>query len=143
MNWSRKVITNFVTWGELNHLRINASKTREVVIDFSRKAPHIAPVNIQGLDMRSWRSTNTWVFTSTINWNHNTNVLYKKGQSHLHLLRRLSDVLRCGLLELWKLREGQEETQQTGQKGWFTPDCSLDSIEEVIHPNCCQIAQQS
>ncbi|TWW66493.1 hypothetical protein D4764_20G0005250 [Takifugu flavidus] len=47
----REVITNFVAWCELNHLRINASKTKEVVIDFSRKASHIAPVNIQGLDI--------------------------------------------------------------------------------------------
>ncbi|XP_035766707.1 adenylosuccinate lyase-like [Neolamprologus brichardi] len=31
------------------HLRINASKT-ELVIDFSKKSPHITPVNIQGLD---------------------------------------------------------------------------------------------
>ncbi|TWW67212.1 hypothetical protein D4764_02G0002530 [Takifugu flavidus] len=47
----REVITNFVAWCELNHLRINASKTKEVVIDFSRKASHIAPMNIQGLDI--------------------------------------------------------------------------------------------
>ncbi|TWW77898.1 cGMP-dependent protein kinase 2 [Takifugu flavidus] len=47
----REVITNFVAWCELNHLRINTSKTKEVVIDFSRKAPHIALVNIQGLDI--------------------------------------------------------------------------------------------
>ncbi|TWW56850.1 hypothetical protein D4764_08G0008370 [Takifugu flavidus] len=47
----REVITNFVAWCELNHLRINTSKTKEVVIDFSRKASHTAPVNIQGLDI--------------------------------------------------------------------------------------------
>ncbi|TWW71656.1 hypothetical protein D4764_16G0001530 [Takifugu flavidus] len=47
----RKVIANFVAWCGLNHLRINTSKTKEVVIDFSRKASHTAPVNIQGLDI--------------------------------------------------------------------------------------------
>lgn len=44
----REVITKFVDWSELDHLHINPSKTKEVVINFSRKPPHIAPVNIQG-----------------------------------------------------------------------------------------------
>ena len=47
----RKVIPNFVAWCELNHLCINASKTKEVVIDFRRKAPQTAPVNFQSLDI--------------------------------------------------------------------------------------------
>ena len=42
----RRFITNFVAWWELNHLCITASKTKKVVIDFRRKAPLIAPVNI-------------------------------------------------------------------------------------------------
>ncbi|KAI3358176.1 hypothetical protein L3Q82_003178 [Scortum barcoo] len=33
----RKVIMDFVDWCELNHLQVNASKTKEMVIDFSRK----------------------------------------------------------------------------------------------------------
>ncbi|KAI3352135.1 hypothetical protein L3Q82_020942, partial [Scortum barcoo] len=49
----RKVIMDFVNWCELNHLQVNASKTKEMVIDFSRKpSSNIAPVNIQGLDIR-------------------------------------------------------------------------------------------
>ncbi|KAI3364557.1 hypothetical protein L3Q82_011339 [Scortum barcoo] len=32
----RKVIMDFVDWCELNHLQVNASKTKEMVIDFSR-----------------------------------------------------------------------------------------------------------
>ena len=47
----RKVITNFVNWCELNHPCINASKTKEVVINFRWKAPQTAPVNIQSLDI--------------------------------------------------------------------------------------------
>ncbi|KAI3360535.1 hypothetical protein L3Q82_002279 [Scortum barcoo] len=46
----RKVIMDFVDWCELNHLQVNASKTKEMVIDFSRKpSSDIAPVNIQDL----------------------------------------------------------------------------------------------
>lgn len=35
----REVIKNFDNWCELNHLHINASKTKEMVIDFHRKKP--------------------------------------------------------------------------------------------------------
>ncbi|KAI3360306.1 hypothetical protein L3Q82_014613 [Scortum barcoo] len=58
----RKVIMDFVDWCELNHLQVNASKTKEMVIDFSRKpSSEIAPVNIQGLDISleaRWRRGN-------------------------------------------------------------------------------------
>ena len=47
----RKVITNFVAWCELNHLCINSSKAKEVMIDFRRKAPQTASVKVQGLDI--------------------------------------------------------------------------------------------
>ncbi|KAI3364700.1 hypothetical protein L3Q82_011486, partial [Scortum barcoo] len=66
----RKVIMDFimVDWCELNHLQVNASKTKEMVIDFSRKpSSDIAPVNIQGLDIERVRTYKfTWfvqVFT--------------------------------------------------------------------------------
>lgn len=66
MTWSTG-ITDFVNWCGVNH-----QKDKRV-------------------SDRLRESTNTWVFTSTINWTGppKTNVLYKKGQSHLHLLRRL------------------------------------------------------
>ncbi|KAI3353897.1 hypothetical protein L3Q82_005103 [Scortum barcoo] len=48
---------DFVDWCELNHLQVNASKTKEMVIDFSRKpSADIAPVNIQGLDIERVRT---------------------------------------------------------------------------------------
>ncbi|KAI3352929.1 hypothetical protein L3Q82_019492 [Scortum barcoo] len=53
----RKVIMDFVDWCELNHLQVNASKTKEMVIDFSRKpSSEIAPMNIQGLDIERART---------------------------------------------------------------------------------------
>lgn len=45
-----EVIVNFVDWYELNPLHINASKSKEMVVDFRRKAPQITLLNIQGLD---------------------------------------------------------------------------------------------
>ncbi|KAI3366973.1 hypothetical protein L3Q82_009258, partial [Scortum barcoo] len=77
----RKVIMDFVDWCELNHLQVNASKTKEMVIDFSRKpSSDIAPVNIQGLDIERVR---TYKFlgvhlNNKLDWTDNTDSLYKK-----------------------------------------------------------------
>ena len=82
----RKVITNFVAWCELNHLRINASKTKKVMIDFRRKAAQTALLNIQGLDIEiveEYKYMGVHI-NNKLDWTHNTDVLYKKGQSCLH-----------------------------------------------------------
>ncbi|KAI3376347.1 hypothetical protein L3Q82_016830, partial [Scortum barcoo] len=77
----RKVIMDFVDWCELNHLQVNASKTKEMVIDFSRKpSSDIAPVNIQGLDIERVR---TYKYlgvdlNNKLDWTDNTDSLYKE-----------------------------------------------------------------
>ena len=47
----RTVIRDFVSWSELNQLQLNTSKTKEMIVNFRRKASHFTPVNIQGLDI--------------------------------------------------------------------------------------------
>lgn len=47
----REIIKDSASWCELNHLYINASKTREMMIDFRKKISQIAPMNIQGMDV--------------------------------------------------------------------------------------------
>ena len=93
----RGVITSFVEWCGKNHLQMNTSKTKEMVIDFSRKAPPIAPVNIQGGDIEVI-SVYKYLgvhLNNKLDWSHNTDALYKKGQSRLHLLRRLRSLWVC------------------------------------------------
>uniref|UniRef100_A0A1A7YZ32 Uncharacterized protein n=1 Tax=Iconisemion striatum TaxID=60296 RepID=A0A1A7YZ32_9TELE len=87
----RSVIMDFVDWCERNHLRLNTSKTKEMVIDFQRNTPPHSPVNIQGADIEV---VDTFKYlgvhlNSKLNWSNNTDALYKKGQSRLHLMRRL------------------------------------------------------
>ncbi|KAI3354573.1 hypothetical protein L3Q82_019077 [Scortum barcoo] len=54
-----------------NNLQINAGKTKELVVDFRRRAG-VATLRLHRLD-----------------WSDNTNALVKKGNSRLFLLRRL------------------------------------------------------
>ena len=82
-----------------------------MVIDFRRKAPQTALVNIQGLDIEiveEYKYLGVHI-NNKLDWTHNIEVLYKKGQSLLRGLR--SFAVRRSLLGLWKLREGQVVTQ--------------------------------
>ena len=108
---------------------MNTSKTKEMVIDFSHKAPPIAPVNIQGGDIEVI-SVYKYLgvhLNNKLDWSHNTDGLYKKGQSRLHKIEVFWGVqaavkdflLHCccichflcsSLLGLWVHWEGQEET---------------------------------
>ena len=88
----RKVIMDFVYWCEQNHLQLNASKTKEMVIDFHRKPSHTPLLNIQGLDIervRTYKYLGVHL-NNRLDWTDNTDSLYKKGQCRLYLLRRLA-----------------------------------------------------
>ncbi len=89
----RRAVKDFVDWCELNQLHINASKTKEVVLYFCRKMNQTTVINIQGSNIEM--HTDTWAFTTSINWTHLTNkdVLYaKKGPCCLYLLT-FSDIV--------------------------------------------------
>lgn len=63
---------DFFNWLELNHLYVNASKTKEMVIVFSRKpSSNIAPVEIQGLDI-GYLGVH---FNNKLDWADNTDPL--------------------------------------------------------------------
>ena len=91
-NEYRELNQNFVAWCQRNCLRINAGKTKELVVDFRRhKAAPPSPVNIQGTDIEivdSYKYLGVHL-NKNLDWTANTQALYKKGQSRLHLLRRL------------------------------------------------------
>ncbi|XP_051808801.1 HIG1 domain family member 1A, mitochondrial isoform X1 [Acanthochromis polyacanthus] len=84
-------------WCERNHLCLNTSKTKEMVVDFRRRTLPHPPVNIQGQDIETVDSFKYLGvhLNNKLDWSHNTDALYKKGQSRLHLLRRLRSFGVC------------------------------------------------
>lgn len=66
---------------------LNTSKTKWLVIDFQRKPSAHTPVNIQGSVIEPWMFSGWVHLNNKLDWTDNTNALYRKGQSHLHLLR--------------------------------------------------------
>ncbi|TWW74575.1 hypothetical protein D4764_14G0005780 [Takifugu flavidus] len=88
----RGLIQDFVDWSLWNNLRINANKTKELVVDLLRRnnLPP-APVNILGTDddvVKSYDYLGVHL-NNNLDWTHNIETLVKKGNSRLFLLRRL------------------------------------------------------
>ena len=86
---NRSVIMDFEDWCERNHLYLNTSKRKKMVIDFWRRRRHHTAVNIQGYNIEmveSFKYLGVHLYNK-LDWSHNTGALYKKSQSHL--LRRL------------------------------------------------------
>ena len=52
----RSLVEDFVRWCRSNHLQLNTSKTKEMVMDFRRKKPHLQPVSIEGVDVEVIRT---------------------------------------------------------------------------------------
>ncbi|KAI3377736.1 hypothetical protein L3Q82_008883, partial [Scortum barcoo] len=78
----RKVIMDFVDWCELNHLQVNASKTKGDGDSTSAGNPHprLHQLNIQGLDIervRTYKYLGVHL-NNKLDWTDNTDSLYKK-----------------------------------------------------------------
>ena len=59
----REVNKDFVDWCQQSHLQLNAGKTKELVVDFSRHRQPCTQVNIQGKHSEIERSYSTWEVT--------------------------------------------------------------------------------
>ncbi|KAK5904468.1 hypothetical protein CesoFtcFv8_006028 [Champsocephalus esox] len=94
----RALVENFVGWCDNNHLQLNISKTKELVVDFrrSRKRP-LTPITIRGKDVEV---VNSYKFlgvhlNNKLDWSDNTDALFRKGQSKLFFLRMLRSFNVC------------------------------------------------
>ncbi|KAG5276868.1 hypothetical protein AALO_G00110700 [Alosa alosa] len=96
----RSLVEDFVQWCKLNHLQLNTSKTKEMVVDFRRSKPTLLPVHIDGVNVEVV-STYKYLglhLDNKLDWSANTDALYKKGQSRLYFLRRLQSFNVCSKL---------------------------------------------
>ena len=76
---------NFVTWCELNHLQLNVTKTKELIVDLGRAKTPVTPVSILGVPVdtvEEYKYLGVY-FDTKLDWTKNTEAVYKKGQSRL------------------------------------------------------------
>lgn len=87
----RGLVRDFAEWCCQNQLRLNIKKTKEMVIDFKKERTSISPVSIGSEDVEIVQSIKYLGvhIKNKLDWSENTLTVYKKGQSHLHFLRKL------------------------------------------------------
>ena len=93
----RQLIQDFVTWSDSNHLLLNTTKTKEMVVDFRRTRVHPVPVAVKG-DCVEVVHTYKYLgvqLDDKLDWTVNTDALCRKGQSRLYFLRRLASFNIC------------------------------------------------
>ena len=87
----RKEVDCLVSWCCKNNLQLNATKTKEMVIDFRRKRGPVIPLVIDGEPIET---VDTFKFLGTIiskdlSWHDNVDSIVKRAQQRLYFLRQL------------------------------------------------------
>ncbi|KAK1799599.1 hypothetical protein P4O66_000478 [Electrophorus voltai] len=87
-------IKHLETWCQGNNLLLNLFKTKELIVDCSKKQEqHYQPVRINGTTVEradSFRYLGVHI-SQDLSWSHHTNSLAKKARQRLYHLRRLKD----------------------------------------------------
>ncbi|TWW57369.1 putative RNA-directed DNA polymerase from transposon BS [Takifugu flavidus] len=86
----RDLVESFVRWCRKNHLQLNVTKTKEMVVDFSK-------ICISGKDVDivpSYKFVGVQL-DNKLEWSTNTDAVYKKAMSRLYFLRRLRSFSVC------------------------------------------------
>ncbi|KAK1801512.1 hypothetical protein P4O66_004574 [Electrophorus voltai] len=87
-------IKHLENWCQENNLLLNVSKTKELIVDCSKKQErHYQPVRISGTTVErvdSFRYLGVHI-SQDLSWSHHTSSLAKKARQRLYHLRRLRD----------------------------------------------------
>ncbi|KAI4894307.1 hypothetical protein NFI96_005585 [Prochilodus magdalenae] len=93
----RATVNDFVAWCELNHLQLNVTKTKKLVVDLRRDKTQVTPISIKGVSVdtvEDYKYLGVHI-DNKLDWAKNTDALYRKGQSRLYFLRRLRSFNIC------------------------------------------------
>ena len=91
-NGHGNALSDFVQWCDDNFLDMNVSKTEEMLFDFRCKKGHFEHSMIHDepvVIVNTYKYLGT-IFDSQLKWDKNTDVIVKRGQQRLCLLRKLN-----------------------------------------------------
>ena len=83
----RHEVSSLVSWCYTNKLQLNASKTREMIVDFSKGKNPLAPIIVNGDSIE--RVDCFKLISNDLAWENNTDAVVKKAQQRLFFLRQL------------------------------------------------------
>ena len=87
----------FVDWFGLNHLQLNVTKTKELVVDFRKRRTRSNPFSINGTEVDivdEYKYLGVHIDNKQ-EWSKNAEVVFTKGHSRLYFLRRLRSFNVC------------------------------------------------
>ena len=80
----RELVDRFVAWCGNNHLLLNVTQTKEMVVDFKRAGTKLNTFSILGDEVEeSYRYLGVHL-DNRLDWKWNTKAVYRKGQSRLY-----------------------------------------------------------
>ncbi len=94
----RDLVHMIIVYGENNDLVLNINKTKELIVDFRRRAPPLQPLIIKGTEVER---TVSYTFlglhvSENLSWAKNTATTLKRAQQRLYFIRLLKKArLRC------------------------------------------------
>ena len=84
-------VSELVEWCDNNNLLLNASKTKEIIVDFRKKPTIIHPTIIKGAEIEqtdSFKFLGTFI-SENLKWEENISATLKKANQRLYFLRQL------------------------------------------------------
>lgn len=87
-----RALSDFITWCEDNYLDLNVTKTKDMIIDFRKKRAkqEVSIINKEEVEIiDTYRYLGT-IFDSDLKFDKNMEVISKKGQQPIYLLRKLN-----------------------------------------------------
>ena len=97
-------ISMFLEWCNANFLKVNLSKTKEMIFDFRREKPTIPPLVV---DQNSIEVTDSYKYLgltidNKFTWKHHVNNIVKKVNQRLYFLRKLRSFhLKTSILHIF------------------------------------------
>lgn len=79
------------TWCQTNNMKINADKTKEMIIDFSRKPFHFDPISMNDSDLECVNKTKLLgvIINDSLSWHDHVDYICGKAAKRLYFLRLL------------------------------------------------------
>ena len=133
----QSVLDSILEWSVTNQLYLNAKKTKEIVVNFSRKELNIPALTINGSNIERVQSAKLLgvMISENLKWSEHVNYIHPKASKRLYYLRQLKQagLSQSDLLKVYEtlIRPKLEYCCQVWSTGLTMELCSLlESVQE-------------
>jgi hypothetical protein len=90
-NTLQEATDSVLTWSQMNNMKINPTKTKEMLVSFSNEAPHVPAISVNNHELeRVSHCTLLGVhINDKLNWHDHVDKMFKKSSSRLYLISQL------------------------------------------------------